>query len=82
MNDPSNLQAICHTCHVEKTTKQHRPVKTADERGRALALKARVHAVEPMRECDRADWGQIWRALKKERRITALATSSTPFKDR
>jgi 5-methylcytosine-specific restriction endonuclease McrA len=82
LNEPANLQAICPRCHLEKTKEQHRPVHTVDERARALALKARFDAVEPIRECDRSDWQQRWRGLKKERRLEALAASSTLFKDR
>jgi 5-methylcytosine-specific restriction endonuclease McrA len=80
INEPANLQAICGGCHNAKTKESHRPIATPEQRERADALKRRIDAETPLRECDRADWDAIWRGLLKGRRATSLKEGKTPFR--
>jgi 5-methylcytosine-specific restriction endonuclease McrA len=66
--DPSNLQLLCHECHMNKTKDSFVP---ASEGQRAWAKElwdSRIYPETPLRLSDDAErWGQEWRALKKER---------------
>ena len=66
INHPDNLQALCKECH-RKTLSRFRPIETDEELHRAREIYLRVHAPEPIRICDAADWKDRWRTLRKER---------------
>lgn len=68
INHPDNLQVLCESCHRRKTMDSHRPLETPEEFARAEALRERIEAEDPLRECDAADWADRWRSILKRRR--------------
>jgi 5-methylcytosine-specific restriction endonuclease McrA len=63
INDPRNLQLICDSCHRAKTLSTFKPLED-EERPHADALRARIDASVPLRECDD---DQQWKTLYKTR---------------
>lgn len=78
INAAANLQVLCGDCHKEKTRAQFRPITSKEEFERMFALRERIEASNPLRDCDSPDWNTRWRTIKKERRRTALQASETP----
>jgi hypothetical protein len=66
--DPSNLQLLCHECHMAKTKSSF---VSASEGQRVWAKEiwdSRIYPETPLRLSDDTErWGKEWRALKKER---------------
>lgn len=66
--DPSNLQLLCHDCHMTKTKSSFVP---ASEQQKAWAKElwdTRIYPDAPLRLSDDTErWGKEWRALKKDR---------------
>jgi hypothetical protein len=66
---PTNLQLLCHTCHVEKTGESIVWRQTTPaERAILVAVLQRVFSPEPLRPSDAANWNSVWRTwLAKHR---------------
>ncbi|WP_166879143.1 HNH endonuclease [Salinibacterium sp. ZJ450] len=72
--DPSNLQLLCHDCHIEKTTQRMRP---ASDKEKSLLLAIHLSRVLPDEPVllgdDELAWQSRWQSLKSARRTRLLA---------
>jgi hypothetical protein len=89
INHPSNLQALCRTCHQTKTEAGFRRVSREEspEEWQHLqeiveALERRVGAPEPQRLCDdERAWRTSWRGLARARQAIADSDDFDPLDD-
>jgi 5-methylcytosine-specific restriction endonuclease McrA len=66
----SNLQVLCHDCHIAKTQENFRPIEPGSQADKIWSeLTARINSPEPLRECDNeVTWPSRWRQIAAERR--------------
>ena len=66
----SNLQLLCHDCHMAKTQENFRPIEPGSQADKIWSeLMARINSPEPMHECDNeVTWPSRWRQIAAERR--------------
>jgi 5-methylcytosine-specific restriction endonuclease McrA len=66
--DPSNLQLLCHECHMTKTKSTFVPASEMQKAWARNLWDTRIYPEMPMRLSDDTErWGKEWRALKKQR---------------
>ena len=66
--DPSNLQLLCHDCHMAKTKGSFVPASDPQMAWAKELWDSRIYPDAPLRLSDDTErWGKEWRALKKER---------------
>jgi 5-methylcytosine-specific restriction endonuclease McrA len=66
--DPSNLQLLCHECHMTKTKSSFVPANEMQKAWAKQLWDTRIYPDAPLRLSDDTErWGKEWRALKKER---------------
>ena len=66
--DPSNLQLLCHECHMIKTKSSFVATNEMQKAWAKNLWDTRIYPQVPMRLSDDTErWGKEWRALKKER---------------
>jgi hypothetical protein len=67
-NDPSNLQLLCHDCHMTKTKSPFVPASEVQKAWAKELWDTRIYPEAPLRLSDDSErWGKEWRTLKKER---------------
>lgn len=70
----SNLQLLCQKCHNEKTALSLKPLDKNDPQydknvRKAEELNVRVHAIDPLQECDDQDqWPNTYRTILNQRK--------------
>ncbi len=69
----TNLQMLCHDCHVQKTQQNFRPIEPGSAADVIWAqLMERIHSPVPLRSCDdEVAWPSSWRKIAAERRSAA-----------
>ena len=69
----TNLQLLCHDCHMEKTQQKFRPIEPASSGDLIWAqLMERIRSPLPLRLCDdEVAWPSAWRKIAAERRLQA-----------
>jgi 5-methylcytosine-specific restriction endonuclease McrA len=66
--DPSNLQLLCHDCHMSKTKGSFVPANDLQRAWAKELWDTRIYRDAPLRLSDDTErWGKEWRALKKDR---------------
>jgi hypothetical protein len=66
--DPSNLQLLCHECHMAKTKSSFVPASESQTAWAKELWDTRIYPEAPLRlSDDTVRWGNEWRALKNER---------------
>lgn len=66
--DPSNLQLLCHECHMAKTKSSFVPASEGQKAWAKEIWDSRIYPESPLRLSDDTErWGKEWRALKKDR---------------
>lgn len=66
--DPSNLQLLCHECHMTKTKSSFVPASEMQKAWAKNLWDTRICPDAPLRLSDDTErWGKEWRALKRER---------------
>jgi len=85
-NDPSNLQALCADCNLERVTenltvitKETNPEEWVRLEQFYSSIALRIAAPTPVRICDDSDnWEKLWREILKTRRKLAPSKPSKP----
>jgi 5-methylcytosine-specific restriction endonuclease McrA len=73
-NELSNLQLLCHKCHLEKTMAKIKSIDSTDPEylnkvGKHVELDLRTHYSEPLRECDDPElWNRRSREIVQKRK--------------
>jgi 5-methylcytosine-specific restriction endonuclease McrA len=66
--DLSNLQLLCHDCHMTKTKSSFVPASEPQKAWAKELWDTRIYPDAPLRLSDDSErWGQEWRTLKRER---------------
>ena len=75
LNDPANLQLLCHDCHTRKTMDRIGPLdpdvspeRRLAVRAKSMELEQRIASTAPLRMSDDdVSWPKLWQRVVKER---------------
>ena len=86
-SDRTNLRYLCKPCRHEVTDRHLTRIMDGETLLRALNLRRRIGAAEPLRACDRPDWSSTWRGWASQHadyagRCSSLPRTAHPFRGR